>query len=101
MNAFVHPTITCQSGDKPSEQGDDDERAECPPRAPLAPVWGDGDRDRTSPRGPVARVGALVAGQGANRANQGVTDPSQQCREHDGGVGTEGEEEQDRGRDQQ
>src|ERR671912_2597664 len=72
-----------QSGHKPSEQGDDDERAERPPRTPLALVRGDGDRNRTSAGGPVARVGALVTGQGANRTKQGETDAAEQCREHD------------------
>src|SRR6266545_5611963 len=70
-----------QSGHKPSEQGGDDERAERPPRPPLALVWGDGDSDGTGAGGPVARVGALVAGQGANRAEQGVSDAAEQRRQ--------------------
>src|ERR671912_69198 len=64
-----------QSRHNDPDQDDDDERAERPSRTPLTLIEVDGDRDRTSTRRPVARIGALVAGQGANRAKHRITNP--------------------------
>ena len=90
-----------QPGHSDPDQDADDERAERPSRPPLAPIGIDRDRDTTSTRGPVPRVGALIATQSANRAKQGVPNPADQRCQDDGGVQPKREPEQDRRWDHQ